>query len=78
MTASEIAETLHNGNISDARRAIERVETGAAESAVMALDVVTELAVCFLPLTDDSRPDFDAAIGRVRRCLDPHGEIPRQ
>jgi hypothetical protein len=68
MTPSEIAETLLNGNISDAREAILTGGDGRhtrVAAAVMALDVLDQL--CYM--TEDDENYAAAAIARLRRCL---------
>ena len=63
MRASQIAETLINGNISDARNAIVKHRT-QTEAAIITLDVLEDL----LPW----EPDHDTCvneIARLRRCL---------
>lgn len=68
MTANEIAETLLNGNIAQARQEI--LETfGAYNVAVLTLDVVAELAD-LLAQTHDFDESATLALGRVRRCLE--------
>lgn len=75
MTPSEIAETLLNGNIAQARHEILRGNTYHA--AVTALNVEAEL----VSLTwdeygaGDEHGCWDAAHSRVRRCLEgaPNG-----
>lgn len=64
-SAAEIAETLLNGNLSDARNAIVKGRTPKG-AALAALDVADELAVHL--------EDHCAALRRVRRLIDPHGE----
>lgn len=60
MTAYEVAETLLNGNISDARNEIISPVTPRRDlrTALLVLDVVNELG---------GTPD---AIARLRRCLE--------
>jgi len=62
MRAREIAETLINGNISDARREIVKGRT-QTEAAVMALDVLEELWELL------GAEDFGDVADRLRRCL---------
>jgi hypothetical protein len=66
MTAIEIAETLLNGNISDARAAIVQGQTQQS-AAVLTVDVIASLARL------DDNPDrgerWFAAAAKVRRCL---------
>ena len=64
MTPSEIAETLINGNISDAREAIIGAPGGIADSAVMALDVLDELV---MGASDGN--DIAVMMHRLRGCL---------
>lgn len=64
MTAAEIAETLINGNIADAREAIN----SAARPAVLALDVLAELIICVGP-EDIIHVPIREALPRLRRCL---------
>jgi hypothetical protein len=63
MRAREIAETLINGNISDARREIVSGRT-QTEAAVMALDVLDEM---FEYASDGE--DLARMIASLRRCL---------
>lgn len=65
MRAREIAETLLNGNISDAREAM--TFGGHIVDAREVLDVVEELADMLPP--GDLDDTYEQAIGRVRRCL---------
>jgi hypothetical protein len=71
MTPSEIAETLINGNISDARDAILTYGDGSphagteADIAVRTLDVLMEL----LPPGREDFDDWRSAHARLRRCL---------
>lgn len=65
MRAREIAETLINGNISDARREIVRGRT-QTEAAVMALDVLEELWEW--NAVGHNRPR-GIDVDRLRRCL---------
>ena len=62
MRAREIAETLINGNISDARREIVKGRT-QTEAAVMALDVLEELWELL------GAEDFGDVADQLRRCL---------
>jgi hypothetical protein len=69
MTPSEIAETLINGNVSDAREAILTGGDGRhtrVAAAVMALDVFDEMC------GEDFRDDYTAVLAnlaKLRRCL---------
>lgn len=70
MTPAEIAETLINGNVADARDAIvehDPYPNAGIAAAVLALDVLTEMA------DDDWRDGGTTAvfatIARLRRCL---------
>jgi len=65
MRAREIAETLINGNISEARREITNGRT-QTEAAVMALDVLDELLDAF---GIDPGAGAEMQIARLRRCL---------
>ena len=65
MTASEIAESLINGNISDAREAIVGAPGGIADSCVLALDVLAEL----MHETPEADNFVGEALTRLRRCL---------
>lgn len=71
MNAAEIAETLRNGNIAQARAYIlgwdedVRDNADAYATCVFLLDVVSELAM----LAPDY-PDYQWALGKVRRCLE--------
>lgn len=69
MNAAEIAEALHNGDIAQARYGIlydsDTDGTFEYDAATMALDVVSELAM----LAPDY-PDYQWALGKVRRCLE--------
>jgi len=65
MRAREIAETLINGNISDARREIVNGRT-QTEAAVMALDVLDELLDAF---GFDPGAGTEMQMARLRRCL---------
>jgi hypothetical protein len=62
MRAREIAETIVNGNVSDARREILSGRT-QAEAAVMALDVLEELWELL------GAEDFGDVVDRLRGCL---------
>lgn len=64
MTASEIAETLYNGNVARARQEILNGD-GEYYAASFALDVVAELA----PMAPEY-PDYQWALNKVRRCLE--------
>lgn len=69
MTASEIAETLINGNISDARAEIMRAGdvafgNGRLEVVLMALDVAVAV---YEQTSHDTVID---SIARVRHCID--------
>ena len=72
MTAFEIAETLVNGNISDAREAIIKGRT-CKGAAAAALDVASAMADMIPNMYSDGER-YAAAIVRVRRCIDPYGE----
>ena len=63
MTPSEIAETLINGNITDARNAICPGRNGRA-AAVLALDVLDEMV---MGASDGN--DIAVMMHRLRRCL---------
>lgn len=71
MTAAEIAETLLNGNIAQARHEICFVEGAhfkgawSQESAVMTLDVLDEL----IAHASDGN-DIVYMIAKLRRCLE--------
>lgn len=69
MNASEIAETLLNGNVAQARQHILSDANGdwpdAYDAAALALDVVVELAA----MAPDY-PDYQWALHKVRRCLE--------
>lgn len=68
MTASEIAETLVNGNISDARAAIVQGQTQQS-AAVLALDVAIEITATVDLHAEESGMKLMRGIERVRRCL---------
>lgn len=76
MTASEIAETLINGNIAQARYEIldRDLTEGPPEyaAAVMALRVAEELAYYYQwgEYPGDDTPPLLVAIRKVRRCLE--------
>lgn len=70
-TATEIAETLINGNISTAREAIVRDRT-TTEAVVFALDVLTALASIYGEGADDGTPDrfaYSHSLDKLRRCV---------
>jgi hypothetical protein len=73
MTAVEIAETLHNGNISTAREALTRTHDGfaltATEAALKMLDTVEALAEALADYHDDETR-YIVAIEKLRRCLE--------
>ena len=76
MNASEIAQTLLNGNIAQARYEILNARQGVGslsyQRVAMALDVVAELA-CLLsadPNPMDALLAHERSLDRVRRCLE--------